>query len=527
MQSQGPPSGGNNIQPRFPRIPPDRYTVLGELGSGGMGTVLKATHVQLNKPVAIKVLNMELVKDRTSLSRFESEARAGGQLAHPNLVAVFDFGYTLDGEPYFVMEYVEGFSLAELVKRCGKCPSADFIFVFIQALKALNYIHRKNVIHRDIKSSNIMLQFIEGDRYVKLIDFGIAKVLADTGVTMQQLTSTGEAVGSPLYMSPEQCRGIHVDVRADIYSLGCVMHECFAGYPPFRGGNAMQTIHMHINDPPAPLAPLCRNEQELLIASMIHKCILKRPEDRYQSAAELGMHLEEIASVGSQVQAIQRPAAAIDAANRWKKTGKTTEHASAAIQGQTGSSIPQVTRTEFQDATRAVMQDRFAAGQNQGSGLSQTLRRPTNLGNSPVSAQAGLAHSGAPQQEGPPADERLAERWNLHNVSGQQSMSNGNFYEAERHFQQAVEIAEQFGRSDERLPNSLNRLALSYKSQGRYDDAEKIYVRAVEMREAIVGSLSKDLLPLLEQYAGLLRIVKRDQEAEKIEKRIHFIMKSK
>jgi|GEM_PF-7049635 len=528
MHSQGPSSSGNNGQPRFPRIPQDRYTVLGELGSGGMGTVLKATHVQLNKPVAIKVLNMELVKDRTSLSRFESEARAGGQLAHPNLVAVFDFGYTLDGEPYFVMEYVEGFSLSELVKRCGKCPSADFIFVFIQALKALNYIHKKNVIHRDIKSSNIMLQFIEGDRYVKLIDFGIAKVLADTGVTMQQLTSTGEAVGSPLYMSPEQCKGSHVDVRADIYSLGCVMHECFAGYPPFRGGNAMQTIHMHINDPPAPLASLCKNEQELLIASMIHKCILKRPDDRYQTAAELGMHLEEIANVGMQVHTIQRPTGNVDAANRWKKTGKTTEHTAAAIQGQTGANIPQLARQELQDSTRTVMQDKFVGGQTQASGLSQTLRRPTSPMNPPGLAQSSLAQGGGAQQPEPvPVDERLAERWNLHNVSGQQSMSNGNFYEAERHFMQAVEIAEQFGRSDDRLPNSLNRLALSYKSQGRLDDAEKIYVRAIEMREAIVGSLSKDLLPLLEQYAGLLRILKRDQEAEKIEKRIHFIMKSK
>jgi serine/threonine protein kinase len=529
MHSQGPLSSGNNGQPRLPRIPPDRYTILGELGSGGMGTVLKATHVHLNKPVAIKVLNMELVKDRTSLSRFESEAKAGGQLAHPNLVAVFDFGYTLDGEPYFVMEYVEGFSLAELVKRCGKCPSADFIFVFIQALKALNYIHRKNVIHRDIKSSNIMLQFIEGDRYVKLIDFGIAKVLADTGVTMQQLTSTGEAVGSPLYMSPEQCKGSHVDVRADIYSLGCVMHECFAGYPPFRGGNAMQTIHMHINDPPAPLAGLCKSEQELLIASMIHKCILKRPEDRYQTAAELGMHLEEIANVGSHVQAIQRPTNTVDAANRWKKGNKTTEQGSPMMQGQTGANIPQLARPEIQDATRtSAMQDKFIGGQTQASGLSQTLRRPTSPLNQTGIGPAGLANAaGVPAQEPPQIDERLPERWNLHNVSGQQSMSNGNFYEAERHFLQAVEIAEQFGRSDERLPNSLNRLALCYKSQGRYDDAEKIYVRAVEMREAIVGSRSKDLLPLLEQYAGLLRIVKRDQEAEKIEKRIHFIMKSK
>jgi tetratricopeptide (TPR) repeat protein len=306
------------------------------------------------------------------------------------------------------------------------------------------------------------------------------------------------------------------------------MHECFAGYPPFRGGNAMQTIHMHINDPPAPLASLCRNEQELLIASMIHKCILKRPEDRYQSAAELGMHLEEIANVGLQVQALQRPAAPIDAANRWKKSAKTAEHTSSVAQGQTGSNIPQMPRTEFQDGTRtSAIQDKFVAGQAQGSGLSQTLRRPTNSINATGLGQSGLSSAGASQPDAQPVDERLAERWNLHNVSGQQSMSNGNFYEAERHFQQAVEIAEQFGRRDERLPNSLNRLALCFKSQGRYDDAEKIYVRAVEMREAIVGSLSKDLLPLLEQYAGLLRIVKRDQEAEKIEKRIHFIMKSK
>lgn len=262
---------------------------------------------------------------------------------------------------------------------------------------------------------------------------------------------------------------------------------------------------------------------------MIHKCILKRPEDRYQSAAELGMHLEEIANVGAHVQSIQRPTSTVDAANRWKKGNKTTEQGSSIIQGQTGANIPQLARPEFQDGMRtSAIQDKIIGGQTQASGLSQTLRRPTSPLNQTGLTQSGLTNAGgAAAQDTPQIDERLPDRWNLHNVSGQQSMSNGNFYEAERHFLQAVEIAEQFGRSDERLPNSLNRLALCYKSQGRYDDAEKIYVRAVEMREAIVGSLSKDLLPLLEQYAGLLRIVKRDQEAEKIEKRIHFIMKSK
>lgn len=519
-------SSGSNGHQRFPRVPAERYELLGVLGSGGMGTVLKATHVQLNKPVAIKVLNMELIKDRTSLSRFETEAKAGGQLSHPNLVAVFDFGYTIDGEPYFVMEYVEGFSLSELVKRSGKCSSSDFVFVFGQALKALNYIHKKNVIHRDIKSSNIMLQFIEGDRYVKLLDFGIAKVLADTGVTMQQLTATGEAVGSPLYMSPEQCKGSHVDVRSDIYSLGCVMHECFAGYPPFRGGNAMQTIHMHLNDSPAPLAGLCRSEQELLIASLIHKCILKRPDDRFQSAAELGMHLEQIANVGAQVQGIQRPAANVDPANRWKRSGKqTAEQCTGISPGQTVSGMHPSIRPESKDPFRASgIHEKFRVEQTQATGLSQTLRKSTMASGAP-NTPGGLAPQG--QAEPGSANDKLVDLWNLHNVTGQQSMVNGNFYEAERHFMQAVELAAQFGRTDERLPHSLNRLGGCLKAQGRYDEAEKNYLKAIEIRELSVGAMSKEMLPLLEQYAGLLRILKRDAEAEKLEKKIHFVMKSK
>ena len=139
MTNQPPPSGSNNTgKERIPRIPPERYELLGVLGSGGMGTVLKARHAQLNNLVAIKVLNLELLQDKSSLVRFETEARAGGQLSHPNLVAVFDFGYTIDGEPFFVMEYVEGNSLGSLVKKYGKCSNDDFIQIFGQALKALN-----------------------------------------------------------------------------------------------------------------------------------------------------------------------------------------------------------------------------------------------------------------------------------------------------------------------------------------------------------------------------------------------------
>jgi serine/threonine protein kinase len=487
MHSQVPPGGGNAGPQRIPRIPQERYALLGVLGAGGMGTVLKATHVQLNKPVAIKVLNLDLIGDRTSLSRFEMEAKAGGRLSHPNLVAVFDFGYTVDGEPFFVMEYVEGSSLADIVKRHGRCSNSDFIFVFGQALKALNYIHRNNVIHRDIKGSNIMLQFIEGDRYVKLLDFGIAKVLADSGITMQQITATGEAVGSPLYMSPEQCRGGHVDTRADIYSLGCVMYECFAGYPPFRGVNAMQTIQMHLHDQPPSLSSLCRSEQELQIASLIHKCILKNPDDRFQSASELAQHLEEIANFGTQMHALTRPAPnaqQMNTANRWKK-GKTQELPAAS---QPTPTAP--------------------------SGLSQTFRRPTSPspGTSPPDSES---NAGAP----------VADLWHFHNVAGQQCLSNGNHFEAFNHFTKAVELAEQLGRGDERLPQSLNRLANCLKTQGKYADAERALVRSLQVHESIVGPTSRELLWVLEHYTNLLRIMKRDAEAEKLNKRMQAIAK--
>jgi serine/threonine protein kinase len=478
-----------------------------------MGTVLKATHVQLNKLVAIKVLNLELLRDSTSLSRFETEAKAGGQLSHPNLVAVFDFGYTSDGEPFFVMEYVEGFGLSDMVKRHGKCSNADFLFIFGQVLKALNYIHRKNIIHRDIKGSNIMLQFIEGDRYVKLLDFGIAKVLADSGITMQQLTATGEAVGSPLYMSPEQCRGSYVDSRADIYSLGCVMHECFAGYPPFRGGNAMQTIQMHLNDPPAPLQALCRSEEELQIASLIHKCILKNPDDRFQSASELAYHLEEIANVGAHVRAIQRQTQVPptqNTANRWKKNSETA-NSPGFLQGKGGGTVGKGTK----DGRPEI----------ENTGLGQTLRRP---GLPTVQSAAPVCNvSGPGPHERDTNSAPVEDLWHFHNVAGQQSMYNGNHFEAYNHLMHAVELAEQLGRNDERLPQSLNRLGNCLKAQGKYGEAERVYIRALQISESIFGPTSKQLLSVLEHLANLQRIQKREAEAEKVDKRIQAIMKTK
>jgi serine/threonine-protein kinase len=280
-----------------------RYHVLDYLGRGGMGLVVKARNPDIDKLVAIKVLNSSLLIDSTSLERFKIEARAGSRLSHPNLVSIFDFGVTDDGNPYMVMEYIQGKSLEDILRSEGIIPIDVFLEIFEQVVKALQYIHKNGVVHRDIKTSNIMLQNIEGDLYAKLVDFGIAKVLADGENNPQKLTKTGSVFGSPPYMSPEQCRGLTVDARSDIYSLGCVMYECIRGVPPIVGDNALQTIFMHVSSAPAPLEELESSDNaKRATARLILKCLEKDPGKRFASCTDL---LTELSTIKKQYESKQ------------------------------------------------------------------------------------------------------------------------------------------------------------------------------------------------------------------------------
>ncbi len=273
----------------------ERYQILEVIGKGGMGTVLKARHAALQKLVAIKVLNCNF--DEYSKKRFEQEAKAGSKLAHPNLVTVFDYGFTQKGEPYLVMEYLEGLTLDKLLLEQDRMQLAEFLNVFTQACKALQYIHNNNIVHRDIKTSNIILQIIDGECYVKLLDFGIAKIVSEQNTGQMNLTAAGEIFGSPLYMSPEQCMGANVDVRSDIYSLGCVMYECISGNPPLLAENALKVIYRHIHDtPPNLLSSRRGTPQETKVAAIIMRCLQKEKTARFQNAGELLNALNAIAA---------------------------------------------------------------------------------------------------------------------------------------------------------------------------------------------------------------------------------------
>ncbi|MBX3135112.1 protein kinase [Candidatus Obscuribacterales bacterium] len=297
-----PDDGGDLVNTKQDRLVgqvfANRYRIQSIIGQGGMSTVYKAQHTYMDRVVAVKLLHPHLVSDPISVQRFQQEAKAAASLSHPNIITVFDFGVTEDGLAFLVMDYLEGPSLGDLLDRTGSVPADEAIDIFRQVLKGLAHAHRKGVVHRDLKPRNMVLAVDEdGTVQVKIVDFGIAKVIPQDGGESQHLTQTGEVFGSPIYMSPEQCSGLPLDLRSDIYSWGCVMYEVLTGVPPFLGKNAVETMSMHVNDPPPDFRQMAPNvviPEEL--SSVVFGCLEKQQKKRYQTANAV---LEALPSIGN------------------------------------------------------------------------------------------------------------------------------------------------------------------------------------------------------------------------------------
>jgi len=268
----------------------ERYDVLDRVGEGGMGSVYKVMDKVLGKVFAVKVLRRELAKDKNVVTRFKQEVLAASRLTHVNLASVYSSGESRNGAPFLVMDYLEGSSLEQILTKDGHLEPTRAINIFIEICEALEHAHSKGVIHRDLKPGNILL--VDGEERVKIVDFGIAKILPRQGLDTLKLTSGEEVLGSPIYMSPEQCQGDKLDIRSDIYSLGCLMYETLCGVPPFLGDNPIKTILMHLNEKPSNLT-LHLKEADLPtgLEYVILKCLQKVPEDRYQSVFDLRMDL--------------------------------------------------------------------------------------------------------------------------------------------------------------------------------------------------------------------------------------------
>ncbi len=295
-----PASAGDGAEESGPdplvgRVLSGLYKVESRLGEGGMGTVYTATHVHLNKSFAVKVLSRKIATNREAIERLRQEAIAASSIDHDNIVDVINFDVTDDGNVFIVMELLKGKSLADVVDA-GPMALDKALPIVLQICRALEAAHERGIIHRDLKPENVhIVQKGEMD-FVKVLDFGISKVRsADT--EQVRMTKTGQLVGTPLYMSPEQARGeMEVDRRVDVYSLGVMLYEMLTGTPPFEGGNYFQLLWKHGNEEPEP--PRVRNPKADIppaLETVILKALAKDPETRWGSMAELEAALLEAA----------------------------------------------------------------------------------------------------------------------------------------------------------------------------------------------------------------------------------------
>jgi eukaryotic-like serine/threonine-protein kinase len=268
-----------------------RYELGELLGRGGMAEVRKGTDVRLGRVVAIKRLRTDLASDPTFQARFHREAQSAAALNHPAIVSVYDTGEepARDGsnvpQPYIVMEYVAGRTLRDILREGRKILPERALEITSGILAALDYSHRAGIVHRDIKPANVMLT-PSGD--VKVMDFGIARAIADSSSTM---TQTAAVVGTAQYLSPEQARGETVDFRSDVYSTGCLLYELLTGRPPFVGESPVSVAYQHVREQAAPPSALDA-ELPAEVDAIVMKALAKRVEDRYESAGAMRADIE-------------------------------------------------------------------------------------------------------------------------------------------------------------------------------------------------------------------------------------------
>ncbi|WP_248964477.1 Stk1 family PASTA domain-containing Ser/Thr kinase [Sphaerisporangium perillae] len=275
-----------------PRLLGGRYELDGVVGRGGMAEVYRARDIRLDRVVAIKTLRADLARDHTFQARFRREAQSAASLNHPSIVAVYDTGEDMtEGTPvpYIVMEFVDGRTLRDLLRADRRLLPERAAELVDGILRALDYSHRGGIVHRDIKPANVMIT-LAGD--VKVMDFGIARAMADSAATM---TQTAQVIGTAQYLSPEQARGERVDARSDIYSTGCVLYELLTGQPPFTGDSPVAIAYQHVREDPIPPSQIDPDIPKWADAIVL-KAMAKDPAHRYQSAAEMRADIQRAMS---------------------------------------------------------------------------------------------------------------------------------------------------------------------------------------------------------------------------------------
>ena len=297
LQADSTVAGAAPPDPLLGHTLDDKYRLEEQLGIGGMGTVYRARHVLIDRPVAVKVLNPRFVEDEAARTRFRREAKAAGRLQHTNAVTVTDFGESPDGYVYLVMELLEGRTLRDVLAKEAPLDVARSVSLMLQIAGAVAAAHEAGIIHRDLKPANIfVVQRADLPAVVKVLDFGIAKLAAEwlDEDDAQTLTQVGAMIGTPRYMSPEQCDGADLTPAADVYSLGCILYEMLAGTVPFSGSTPLAIAMKQTSEPPRSPREFVPAIPEALEKVVLH-ALEKRAEDRPANAEEFQKELQATA----------------------------------------------------------------------------------------------------------------------------------------------------------------------------------------------------------------------------------------
>ncbi|MBE2249781.1 MAG: serine/threonine protein kinase [Myxococcus sp.] len=329
----GDPNDPLNTSALLGQLVDGRYQVESVLGQGGMGVVFRAVQTSVQRPVAMKTLHPQLAMAPTFFERFRREAEIASRLHHPNIITIFDFGRTADGTCYYVMELLEGESLRQRVKRDGPMTLRQAAAVIEQTTLGVGHAHKQSVIHRDLKPHNVMLSLIDGNEYVKVLDFGLVKAMEQEDD--EQLTSTGQVLGTPQYMPPEQAGGERVDHRSDLYSLTGVLYYCLTGHSPFGANTVRKALQASLTQKP-PAIETYRKGAPVpdAVDRFCQKGLAADPEARFQSAEAFieSLHAALSGAPDSVLDAV--PQAVAEAG---RESGSGSSSASRRGSGRTGS----------------------------------------------------------------------------------------------------------------------------------------------------------------------------------------------